>query len=134
MISGGEGTAIILWGDWKSRSEGATWFSLLLGWLFKYHVSVVIFYEGNQDVGIVIDPRIAGMDVYPVTRERLIDEILSDRITHHKTVPVTMFADNMHSWIEPMSCVTVVKRIIGLRSFWMLTPKQLHRYIGKHYG
>lgn len=36
-------------------------------------------------------------------------------------------AQNRGSWIipEPMTCVTVVKRILGIRSFWTMTPWQL---------
>ena len=30
---------------------------------------------------------------------------------------------------EPLTCVTIVKRIIGIRSFWTLTPWQLFRLL-----
>ena len=30
---------------------------------------------------------------------------------------------------EPLTCVTIVKRIIGVRSFWIVTPWQLFRLL-----
>lgn len=32
-------------------------------------------------------------------------------------------------WLEPLTCVAIVKRIIGLRAFWVLTPWQLYRML-----
>lgn len=33
----------------------------------------------------------------------------------------------------PFNCVETVKRIIGVRKWWVVTPHQLYRYLIKHY-
>lgn len=34
--------------------------------------------------------------------------------------------------LEPYSCVSVVKALIGVRHWWIITPRQLYNYLLKH--
>jgi hypothetical protein len=99
----------------------------------KYHVWAYIELESNEDVVLLVDPRIAGMDVLPMYRLDVENEVKQNPDIKWALRVEMRESDKNYSWLEPMSCVTVVKRLIGLRKFWILTPRQLLRRLRKLY-
>lgn len=121
----------ILWERWRTRAEGATWFSVFLGSIFKYHVMAGIHYPESPDAVVVLDPQISGLHVYAITADSFKRDAEGLRFDYSITVDVDQDESNF-SWIEPLTCVTVLKRLIGLKKFWIWTPKQLLRELLKN--
>jgi hypothetical protein len=56
---------------------------------------------------------------------------LTERMRHHPVIVdwvelnIDTPVEERFHWFEPLTCVTVVKRLIGLNEWWVMTPKQL---------
>lgn len=95
----------------------------LTRWLTKYHIFAVIDY-GYEEV-FIFDPSITGLRIQPVYRATVDNLCGSGRIVD--TVEVTcgtMVRARFH-WFEPLTCVTMVKRLVGLNDWRVWTPRQL---------
>ena len=113
---------------------GHGWFSRLEAKIFKWHVSVLITYEGRAStfveyadyMGTAVRPNVDTPDTI-----RMLEYAAHDgKIVNVIPVPV---ADRhfRRIWLEPMTCVSMVKSIIGMNDHLVFTPRQLYRRLMK---
>lgn len=107
------------------HDHGAFWFSKRLRWGFR-HVFVVIRSNGYW---VMLDGR-DGVPVLQVVAGADYDLAGFYRREHGFTV-LQVAAPRLrpHSPLMLGTCVGAVKRMLGLRAPWVLTPYQLFRYL-----
>jgi hypothetical protein len=114
------------WGD------SPNWINKIVGFFVRYHVLLTLKYPDNDKVCIVVDPQITGMRVYPAYIDEVDAELRTMRF--HSWYEIGVEQEPVQfSWLEPMTCVTIAKRVLGINKFWVLTPRQLMREL-KRYG
>lgn len=53
------------------------------------------------------------------------------RTRGHRVLPAPLYAPLPAQWpLAPFTCVTVAKRVLGIRAPWVQTPWQLYRHLG----
>jgi len=50
----------------------------------------------------------------------------------HLVLPAPLARPERADWPQPLTCVAVVKRVLGLRAPFVLTPWQLYRHLLRH--
>lgn len=95
--------------------------------LFKkgfWHVAVTL---RKQNYTLTIDPRMPYIDAMKGTIGGF--GWTTVRLTH--SVPLSA---PPWGFLVPATCVSVVKGVLGIRAWWVLTPYQLYKYLLKHGG
>ena len=96
------------------------------------HVSVVIpCGEGY----LHIDPRSVRIDFRFIKREQVAE--MYDRALYKEIIIIEYTADDIREGMHVpavFTCVEFVKRVIGIRAWWVLTPHQLYKHIRKLKG
>ena len=92
------------------------------------HVSVIV--PCNETQYIHIDPRLRGINYRLIEQDEvdnMYDKVLYQDIAIVRTV-VNKGINKVHM---PMviTCVEVVKRVLGVHAWWILTPRQLYNYV-----
>ncbi|NKB59010.1 MAG: hypothetical protein GKS00_22005 [Alphaproteobacteria bacterium] len=107
------------------HDHGAFWFSRHLRWGFR-HVFVVTLNDGYW---VMLDGR-DGVPVLEVVAGVDFDLAAFYRKEHGFTV-LRVTAPGLPPCSPVMlgTCVGAVKRVLGLRAPWVLTPYQLYRYL-----
>ena len=97
------------------------------------HCYVMIKSEGGE-IWQIIEPNTSHLDIsiefvqeYPYPRLYAGPEAV--------ILPVRAFIGTRPRWgVCIFSCVDVVKSILGIKSFWTMTPYQLYKYLVKERG
>jgi hypothetical protein len=95
------------------------------------HVYAIKKSRGKQ-FWIVINPLspFTDVNIYPVTEYPHVRMLIE---SNDKVVKVKANIENKERWtLCIINCVEVVKSLLGIRSFWTFTPKQLYKYLGGH--
>lgn len=92
------------------------------------HCLVVLACKNN--VFLLIDPILKQIDYVVCEDEKIIDYIKGMGYKFIKTEIKQEVKDKPHIFV-PFTCVEVVKRVLGITSFWIVTPYQLFKYIKK---
>lgn len=80
------------------------------------------------------------LQIVQVTVDRLYGRLHPQIWPEHETarvIEVGLQGDerNRTPWMfGPLSCVELVKAFLGIRRFWIWTPRQLARYLERRYG
>ena len=107
----------------------------IMRWIGRDHVFVVLSYTNWPDMKILVESsRTRGVAVLPMDErrhKRLIETVRPlDWIELDVLMPTRR--GRAFSCVEPLSCVTLVKRLTGMRSPWIVTPRQLFRELRKN--
>ena len=108
-------TALVHFVPWLDASDDSIAVRIG-GKLFKYHVSMTIT---NPDI-VHVDVGLSGAVI--LTQHPFMVDIES------LPVKVSEFSSGPFP-IEPLTCVTITKRILGISNWRIQTPMQLKRYI-----
>lgn len=91
------------------------------------HVSIMV---RSGDHWIWMDPStgFTHLQVFPVGYRWT--EILDD-VTAYQPFSVWRKAEQIRAWygIAPFNCIEQAKAVLGIRSLWVQTPRQLKRYV-----
>ena len=105
------------------------WFGRMVRWFFQYHVAVLIMWP---DVPVFVQPAWTGIKAFAPHPDRahwLYDGAAADVIV------VTVDLEKRERFdIDILTCVNVVKRIIGLHDWRVQTPRQLLRALLRRNG
>ena len=105
-----------------------SWVWRLIGRFAKYHIWCVIDHFPDEDgAAILVDASSTGIQIVPVHKSVVAHEIAKNQELMVWDVNVDHPLEIKFHWLELMSCVTIVKRIVGIQSRWILTPRQLMR-------
>jgi hypothetical protein len=112
----------------------ARWKSAFLRWIFPVHMYALLRWKGPDgnflDDMILVDPHLGQVEITPIHlsdlayRTRYTCELDRLLVEYPEDVPLTQ-----RIVFEPLTCVTVIKRILGIRDWRIQTPKQLKRYL-----
>lgn len=112
------------------HDHGAFWFSKYLRWGFR-HVFVVVLRNGYW---VMLDGR-AGLPELGVVAGVDYDLAGFYRREHGFTVlGMTAPRRRPRSPVMLGTCVGAVKRVMGIRAAWVLTPYQLYRYLKRRFN
>lgn len=103
--------------------SGLKWFHLFLHPKFR-HVHLL---RDNRDFCLMVNSfaHVMAVREYPNTLEDIIQQELAQNPTAILSYTVHYHSHYKPAFIEPLTCVTVAKRILGIRSR-LQTPKQLY--------
>lgn len=108
--------------EWPDVKRGPAW--RLIRRIAKFHV--VAFVQTGDNMPVFVDPTGYGMFVKPVTQDHM--TILSKQLGTVDSAVVECRHDGTpFPMLQCMSCVSVVKRLVGMHDWTVITPKQLMR-------
>lgn len=126
-----EVNAIVVFED--RPDNDLAWFHYLLTTKGCRHVRVLVrddvgWCEINPLAGVITVRMVAaGMDNPPVETYRQVHDVADYRWHSQSNVHRLRIPWGITIW----SCVEVVKAVLGIRRPWIITPRQLERYIGR---
>lgn len=97
---------------------------------FFRHVSVVI--PVTHNMYIHVDPRMRGMAFYLIPADK-VTGIYDNTLYYDIAIVETCISTEFNNTHLPavFTCVEVVKRVLGINKWWILTPNQLYKYLCK---
>lgn len=99
----------------------------LLGKLFGH----VILWRNITAISCVrIEPTLEGLLVVPYNANvnDFMESLGKDFKTYIWRTKIEDFTQKRY-FLEPFTCVSVAKQLLGIKKWWIMTPKQLERYI-----
>lgn len=83
------------------------------------------------DSFVFMDPRLTGVDIRVCAGASSVYDLAGLKDT---TVQAARIIQRTDRQIVPaiFTCVTIVKRVLGIKAWWVLTPYQLNKYIMKN--
>ena len=116
--------------DWYlvfSKSQTKNWMTKLLHPEFG-HLKMLRFDGYNW---IMVDGRMDAVDIFilPYSKDHSVHDIVKDG----RILWISRWRpDRVRTpWIfAPATCVEAVKAALGIRKFWIWTPRQLYKYLG----
>lgn len=106
-------------------TERDGWLTRLIARVVRWHVWAIVWYG---DESYLVDPTWDGLRIAPMDPVTLRQYLRNSDVVETRQCEMEV-QDLKFPLLEPMTCVTIVKRIIGIRNPWVLTPKQLLRAI-----
>ena len=106
----------------KDRSKCGNWLGRIFGHCFLYR-------NVTATTSIRIDPSIGGTLIIPYKCN--VKEIMADLAVDYNIYVWTVKHEDVQKPNILMfgSCVGIVKNLLGIRKPWILTPRQLEKYI-----
>lgn len=112
----------VLWSPWEPAADTSWLTRLVARWLGE-HVWVVMDYGG---VCVVAEWTLRGVVLAPCTWDQAWETMQQVGVNRRVVVQYDSIAD-LHPTPEIGTCVTFVKRIVGVRKWWVVTPNQLYK-------
>ena len=94
--------------------------------------ATLIWVDGRSaiDSVILVDPSAAHFEITPLSRNELRYRARNTCVVSCVTVEYPESVDTEPSMsFELFTCVAVIKRMLGIHKWWILTPGQLMRYL-----
>jgi hypothetical protein len=115
-----------------TSSKHDNWMIRMLTAPFQ-HVYAIKESPGKQ-FWIIVNPLVThtDIDILPVSKYNHIRTLVHK---NDKIIKVRANIKNKERWTFcVINCVEVVKSLLGIRSFWTFTPRQLYKYLRRHHG
>jgi len=106
----------------KDRSKCGNWLGRIFGHCFLYR-------NITATTSIRIEPSLSGTLIIPYKCN--VKEIMADLAVDYNIYVWTVKHEDVQKPNILMfgSCVGIVKNLLGIRKWWVITPKQLEKYI-----
>jgi hypothetical protein len=110
--------------------EGANPAPWPIRWLTSVGFRHVFAFTAGEQGTQIIDPMWSGLDVRwsPFTPDQCAQACLD---THHRVLKLAKFENRSYPLRGVITCVSVVKAVVGLRAWMAITPRQLYRELIK---
>ncbi len=91
----------------------------------KRHCSLLL---QNKEGFLYIDPLLGWTQII-FTKEK---DTLKKFKKEYKILQTKFYGPSTKWYFFGFSCVGLIKKILGIRKFWILTPSQLYRFLNNH--
>ena len=112
---------------WQPQDDYRVWHRMAC-WLWGYHVSALVMTEAGS---VYVQPGWRGIRVFPVS-VRFAGFMCPEEDVEDVVVVEAQWGASPMFGFDILTCVSVVKRILGIRDWRVQTPRQLHRRLREH--
>lgn len=114
-------------------NSNSFWWQTLLKDGFKHCFVIIEDYNGNYTFIDANCTNIAVSIIYNLEHETDLQEICHKQRCKILTIPTTKLISNKKAPLAFLTCVELVKRVLGIHKRSILTPYSLYKYIQKLY-